>query len=576
MKKYIVKLLLIILGERRTFNLAVRTRRIRYRLGLISRLDDGAEEDGRASLPLPGVVALVEALTKARRLPGALTDAELERLYFAGSGMPSVTWFGAGAEAIQAATMLLAGGARSVKLGRSICDDLPDLVVVQNGAIVPANIQLADDVKVLRLDGALEAEARRARLRLNLKERGRLRVVLINDVGFQYGAGVATRRQVQSFLMAGWDVVMFCWDAGTSAAYPAVAKLQAPGRWLGVRSMTDIHSSAGLSDVEISKRILAAVHELSPDFVLVGNLHGANWPINILSDMRDAGYAVAAYMHDLHWATGRCAYPGSCQAYLRDGCDHNCPTAEQYPSLPRQQIYPAWLQRSEVFTGPRAIPLLVNSNWTKSIAKARFGNDAVIETVYLGLDHRQFSKLDRAYARRLLGIKTEIPLVLMGSINIKEERKGGPIFVSVLEQLHKRDDVGVIVFGHGSETLSCTKAFGLVTDEMIMTVIYSAADIFVSTAREEAFGQTLLEAAAVGLPTVAFKVGGIAEAVADGSSAILVEELTAEAIIEAIDRILTDNTLASTLGQEGERRSAELFSLSTQTDAWRACLARLF
>ena len=89
---------------------------------------------------------------------------------------------------------------------------------------------------------------------------------------------------------------------------------------------------------------------------------------------------------------------------------------------------------------------------------------------------------------------------------MKEERKGGPLFLSLLSQLQARKDVGALVFGHGSDELPCIKGFGLVTDERQMAVIYSAADIFVGTASEEAFGQTLLEASASGLPVISTRV----------------------------------------------------------------------
>jgi glycosyltransferase involved in cell wall biosynthesis len=576
MKKHVVRLLTLTLGERRTFDLAVRTRRIRYRLGMLSKPDFDAGALERIPFPRSGAKPLPEAFARARVLPGSLTDEDLVLLFEAGRDVRSACIFAAEPEAIQAATMLYAGGTRRIDVMRPSPKFLPDLVVMQNGAVIPPDVQLPAKAKILQLSGLSEAESRRAHLRHKLQAGGRLRILFINDVGFQYGAGVATRRQAQSFLMAGWDVAMLSWDAGTAIAYPAVARVQAPGRWVCVRSMADTHHSAGLDDAGITERIVEAAREVNPDFILVGNIHGAGWPIDIMPALRDAGYAVAAYMHDLHWVTGRCAYPGSCRAFLEAGCDADCPTAEQYPSLPRSQIHPAWARRAEVFTGPGAIPLLTNSDWTSAIARARFGAAATIRTVHLGLDHRQFARIDRKLARRLLGIETDVPLALMGSVNVKEERKGGPIFLSVLEQLHRRTDVGVLMFGHGSDALPCTKAFGLVTDERMMALIYSAADFFIGTAREEAFGQTLLEASAAGLPVVAFRVGGVVEAVEDGGSAILVDEFSAGPLIAAIDRLLTDKALATRLGQTGERRAAELFSLPAQADAWRTCLKEIF
>ncbi|MGO4677622.1 glycosyltransferase [Bosea sp. 2YAB26] len=532
--------------------------------------------DGAIPFPRPGKRPLPEAFAEARSLPGHLSDLELEQLYAAAAGARSAHWFGADAEAIQAATMLYAGGAGRVEVVKPSSKHPPDLVVVQNGAAVPDDCLLLPQARVLRLEGFSKKASRRRQLHDKIRGGGRLRVVLINDVGFQYGAGVATRRQAQSFLMAGWDVAMVSWNAGTAGEYPPVAKLQAPGRWIHTCSLPDVHPNFRLTPEEIIERVVSAVKDAKPDFVLLGNIHGASWPIELLTALRDADFAVAAYMHDLHWVTGRCAYPGPCRKYVEDGCDETCPTAEQYPPLPRDRIRGEWLKRADVFSGPDAIPLIANSHWTAGIARSRFGNTAVIDTIHLALDHRQFARVDRTLARRLLGIADERPLVLLGSVNVKEERKGGPIFVSLLEQLRQRSDVGVLAFGHGSESLPCTKAFGMVTDERQMALIYSAADIFVGTALEEAFGQTLLEGAAVGLPIVAFNAGGVVEAVKNGETGILVEEKSAEAIIAAIDTLLADPALAASMGREGASRVEREFSLPVQAEAWRTYIQRIF
>ena len=573
MKRHVLKLLTSTIGERGTFELAIRLRRVRYSLGLGGPPPMNFAD--RVPFPRPGRRSMLEALAHARSLPGTLSDDDLEHLYQSGDGVRVACWFGAHAEALQAATMLYAGGAKRVDLTPHQKFP-PGLVVLQAGATIPDDAGIPAHAKRLQLVGTSEARSRRALLHRNLEAGGRLRILLINDVGFQYGAGVATRRQAQSFLMAGWDVAMVSWDAGTPIDNPVIAKLQAPGRWIGATSLAQAHHSAGMSDSDIAAAVVQAARTISPDVVLVGNIHGANWPIDIMPALKRAGFAVAAYMHDLHWVTGRCAYPGPCRAYVEGGCNAACPTAEQYPALPRDQIAAAWRRRADVFTGPDAIPLIANSNWTRDVARSRFGTTAVIETAYLGLDADQFRRMDRTLARRLLGITFDGPLVLMGSVNVKEERKGGPLFLTLLNQLQARADVGALVFGHGSDALPCVKGFGLVTDERQMAVIYSAADIFVGTAREEAFGQTLLEASASGLPVIAFRAGGVPEATLDGETALLLDDMTAEAVLMAVDRLLADPALALRLGANGMARSATDFGLLAQATAWKKLLGRLF
>jgi phosphatidylinositol alpha-1,6-mannosyltransferase len=69
--------------------------------------------------------------------------------------------------------------------------------------------------------------------------------------------------------------------------------------------------------------------------------------------------------------------------------------------------------------------------------------------------------------------------------------------------------------------------FGTVTDYAKLGTIYRSADVHVFPVRElsgdpEGFGMVAVEAAVHGLPSVAFATGGVADAVADGSSGRLI------------------------------------------------------
>ncbi len=65
-----------------------------------------------------------------------------------------------------------------------------------------------------------------------------------------------------------------------------------------------------------------------------------------------------------------------------------------------------------------------------------------------------------------------------------------------------------------------------------LPLYYSAADLFALPSRYESFGMTAIEAAACGLPTLAFDVGGVSQAVREGVSGHLIAdgEITAYAL----------------------------------------------
>lgn len=97
--------------------------------------------------------------------------------------------------------------------------------------------------------------------------------------------------------------------------------------------------------------------------------------------------------------------------------------------------------------------------------------------------------------------------------------------------------------------------FGNLPDEELAAV-YARADIFAMTSLNlgdsvEGFGLVYLEAAAHGLPVVAHDVGGVAEAVVDGVTGLLVSPDRPVQLAAAFERLIHDPALRKKLGAAG-------------------------
>jgi glycosyltransferase involved in cell wall biosynthesis len=419
---------------------------------------------------------------------------------------------------------------------------------------------------------AAEPRDEQAGLAERLERNERIHVVLLNDIGFLYGAGTALKRQAMSFLLKGWDVTSLAWTIDSEAQPPAITGIERRANWKGFHRLMRRYPPTLTEDLMIAD-IVQTLLLHKADVVVTGNLHGVPYPLQLLTQIRRAGIPVMTYMHDVYLLTGRCAQPLDCGKF-RTGCDAQCPTPTEHPALPPEKIAPAWAKRAEVFTGPERVPLIANSHWTLGMVEQRFGAQADKAVVHLALDHERFAPLPRALARQLVGVKDPRPLVLMGAADIKDKWKGGALFHEVYTALKARDDVGVLLFGRLSESLDSVKSFGLV-DEAILPMILSAADIFVSTTIADSFGQTLLEASSCGLPVVVPDVGGVKDVVVDGETGFVTGPPSAASILAAIDRLLGDPALRQRLGSNGRERAVEHYSLTVQAEAWAACLKTL-
>ena len=98
---------------------------------------------------------------------------------------------------------------------------------------------------------------------------------------------------------------------------------------------------------------------------------------------------------------------------------------------------------------------------------------------------------------------------------------------------------------------------GRFTDEVLS--FYAAMDIVTLPSRREGFGLTLIEAAALELPTIATKVTGCVDAVTDNVTGLLVEVDNVQQLFNAMLRLVKDSELRKELGRQGRQRVKDIY-----------------
>jgi glycosyltransferase involved in cell wall biosynthesis len=154
-------------------------------------------------------------------------------------------------------------------------------------------------------------------------------------------------------------------------------------------------------------------------------------------------------------------------------------------------------------------------------------------------------------------------------------QKGVDHLLRALAQMRRRARLQVIGDGPEASRLSALAAELGIGDRVQLlglrddvAEVLQAADVFVHPAIwGEAFGLTIAEAMATGLPVVASRVGGIPELVTHGETGLLVPPGDAGALAGALDRLAADGEERARLGANARQRVLERFDLRTSVRA---------
>jgi glycosyltransferase involved in cell wall biosynthesis len=101
-------------------------------------------------------------------------------------------------------------------------------------------------------------------------------------------------------------------------------------------------------------------------------------------------------------------------------------------------------------------------------------------------------------------------------------------------------------------------------DELSMSLLYSAADIFAVPSLQDNFPNTALEALSCGVPVVAFAAGGLPEIVREGVTGALVPVGDVQALRGAISRLLEEPDQRARMSEECRRIAVTDYTLEVQ------------
>jgi glycosyltransferase involved in cell wall biosynthesis len=233
--------------------------------------------------------------------------------------------------------------------------------------------------------------------------------------------------------------------------------------------------------------------------------------------------------------------------WFYEGIDHYslAGSAEASPdadSSRARQILDRSVRRRKAAAWKRLQPLVAApSRWLaeKTRASGLVAEDR-IRVIPNPIPTNTFRPIDRAHARRVLGLPEDATIVGFGAVRADmDPRKGYALLNRALERLAARHrmPLTLLVFGaeRGSGELPFPAHFsGTITGDTELAQLYAAMDVFVCPSLQENLPNTIGEAMACGVPCATFRVGGIPDLVEHGVNGYLAEPFDPEDLAQGI------------------------------------------
>jgi glycosyltransferase involved in cell wall biosynthesis len=272
-------------------------------------------------------------------------------------------------------------------------------------------------------------------------------------------------------------------------------------------------------------------------------------------------------LHDIHPFTGGCHYAGACERFsMRCG---SCPQLESRREwdISRRTFNVKARAYAQLNSDQTAI--VAPSTWVAGEARrstllGRFQ----VEHIPHGLDLEVFYRRDRDAVRKSFGFQVHQRVILFISDYLNNYRKGLDLLLSAIEGIRAKQNTVLLLVGSGfMPKVDAIRSihFGRVESDLILSLLYNIADVFVIPSREEQFGQTAAEATACGCPVVGFAVGGVSDIVEEGKTGFLAHPFDVRQLREGIETAMARRDVFSTACRA---RAESLFGLKTQARAY--------
>lgn len=192
------------------------------------------------------------------------------------------------------------------------------------------------------------------------------------------------------------------------------------------------------------------------------------------------------------------------------------------------------------------LSVVTPSEWLlKEAMKSGSFDNVLTACIAYPLDTVLFAPQQNNDLRQKYDIPEHKIVFLFVAESVSNYRKGFDLLVDALKDL-KHLPITLVVLGDAKhlviEGLDIRK-LGKISDDTQLRDLYSLADVFIISSREDNLPNVMLEALACGTPVIGFKIGGIKEHIRNGVNGLLAESVASKSLCVTLDRFCKERHL---------------------------------
>ncbi|MEG4495736.1 glycosyltransferase family 4 protein [Microcoleus sp. F10-C6] len=323
--------------------------------------------------------------------------------------------------------------------------------------------------------------------------------------------------------------------------------------------------------------LAAKVAKIQPDII---NLHWVCGGYMQVESVPKFNKPLVWTLHDMWPFTGGCHYSEECDRYTKS-CG-SCP--QLHSSKDADLSRWVWQRKAKAWKNIDLTVVSPSAWLAKCASSSSLFKDYRVEVIPYGIDIQKYKPINSQWAREILNLPKDKQIVLFGIAGGTSNRwKGFNLLVSALQSLSKsgwKDRIELLVFGSSQPENAVELGFqahylGNLADDISLATVYAAADVFVAPSVYDNLPNTVMEAGACAIPSVAFNIGGLPDMIEHCSNGYLAKPYETEDLAKGIAWVLEDPERHQKLCARARQKVEQEFTSDIQANRYLSLFSEL-